>query len=118
MADDISVVGESRENPMQFFEVLCILLGTLSGAFMAWLPESTDVKRPILAVTAFSVTLGLAITFLPVIVSSPRFVSTLGITVVGAVIGFFAIVSMHARPVESSRRNSAPSSTENMGVHA
>ncbi len=103
---------------MQFFEVLCILFGTLSGAFMALLPESSDVKRPILAVTAFSLTLALAITFLPIIVSSPSFVSTLAITFVGAVIGFFSIFTSKAGPVATANQQSPASTRGSIGAGA
>jgi hypothetical protein len=88
---------------MQFFEILCITLGILNGVTMALLPAWDDSRRPLGAIGAFSVVLALAIFFLPVIVSSPRFVPTLGITLVGAFVGWFATRNMKQTAVGTAK---------------
>jgi hypothetical protein len=76
---------------MQFFELLCMFLGIANGALLPLLPNATAKARPIGAVLGFSLAFALLSGFLPVIVSSPRFLTTLIITLVGAFIGFFAV---------------------------
>lgn len=85
------IVDAVRDRAMQFFEILCITLGMMNGATMALLPDPMDSKRPLGAILAFSVAFALATFFLPVIVSSPRFVMSLALTLAGAAISFFAV---------------------------
>lgn len=81
---------------MQFFEILVICLGIANGALLPTLPEPTAQKKPIGAVLWFSLAFALWVGFMPVIVSSPRFLSTIVITLVGAVAGFFAVRAAQA----------------------
>lgn len=76
---------------MQFFEILCIILGIATGASLQLLPDPTARERPITPVLLFSLTMGLTVFFLPVIVSSPRFITTLVIALIGSVAGFFTV---------------------------
>lgn len=98
---------------MQFFEILCILLGVVNGALMPLLPDTRDPRRPIGVISLLSLTLALLILFLPVIVSSPRFVATSMLTVVGAGIAFGAVRSARAVPqAKLSVQNVQPKSVK------
>lgn len=79
---------------MQFFEILCIALGIASGALMPLLPDTKNPRRPIGVVSLFSLTLALAIFFLPVIATSPNFLLASTLMLVGGVIGFASVYAL------------------------
>jgi hypothetical protein len=76
---------------MQFFELLVIFLGIANGAILPLLPDARGKEKPIGAILGLSLAFALLTVFMPVIASSPRFLSTLGITFAGAVAGYFAM---------------------------
>jgi hypothetical protein len=87
---------------MQFFEILCIILGVANGALLQLLPDPNAAKKPIGAIVGFSLAFALFTGFLPVIVSSPRFLTTLSIALIGALCGFYAVASAKA-PKENTQ---------------
>jgi hypothetical protein len=86
-----------RSHPMQFFELLVIMLGVANGAIMPLLPDPTAEKKPIAAILWFSLTMALAILFVPVISSSPRFASTLVLMFLSGAIAFFSVSALKTK---------------------
>lgn len=81
---------------MQYIEILCILLGIVNGALLPMLPDTKDEKRPLGVILSLSLAFALWTGFLPVLTISPRFLSTLIITLVGFGVGILASQAMKA----------------------
>jgi hypothetical protein len=86
-----------RSHPMQFFELLVIMLGVANGAIMPLLPDPTAEKRPIAAVLWLSLTMALATLFVPVISSSPRFASTVVLMFLSGIIAYFSVSALKTK---------------------
>ncbi len=86
---------------MQLFEIICMALGLANGALLALLPDALEQKRPIGAVVAFSVAGALLTLFLPIVVSSPRFLATLVFTFISAAVGWFSIATLNTKQAKA-----------------